>query len=157
MFPFSSVPALPPDAKRAVDAYERRILQLLDSCADHQQHDPEVFLWNARRALEAMCHLLLTVHKKKPSPAEKANKENSLDGMIKHLKNEDVLDPEHLSRFDFARAHTKLGVHIQSHEREDYAAAVADTAHVLPALLEWLYTDSIAAPYLSRRPACQHE
>ena len=47
-----------------------------------------------------MCHLLLTVHKKKPSPAEKATKENSLDGMIRHLKSalRDLVDVDALLR-----------------------------------------------------------
>lgn len=151
MFFRTSPPSLPHDAQRAVRDYEQRIRELLESCADHQRHDPEVFLWNARRALEAMCHLLLTVHRTKPSRVEKATNETSLDGMIRQLKHEGVLDREQGPRFDLARSHTNLGVHIQQPEREDYAAAVADTAHILPGLLEWLYEDSIATPYLRGR------
>lgn len=98
-----------------------------------------------------MCHLLLTVQRKSPSRAQKASNETSLDGMIQQLKKADVLDREQGPRFDLARSHTNLGVHIQQPEREDYAAAVGDTAHVLPGLLEWLYDESIARPYLRDR------
>jgi hypothetical protein len=120
----------------------------LVSCADHQQHDPEVFLWNARRALEAVCHLLITVHTKSPSSASGSSKEHSLDAMIQRLRKENVFGPQQGTRFDMARQHTNLGVHIQHHDKDDYSAAVEDTAHVLPGLLEWLYEESIAKSHL---------
>ncbi len=142
----------PPDpVVAAVRDYELRLVELLVSCADHQRHDPEVFLWNARRSLEAICHLLLTVHQQEPSRAAKNRDEASLDGMVTRLKKAGVLDREQAPRFDLARTHTNLGVHIQQPEREDYAAPVSDTAHVLPGILDWLYDESIAQSYLKLR------
>lgn len=152
--------SLPPEAQASVRQYELRVIELLESCADHQRHDPEVFLWNARRALEAICHLLITVHKKQTSRAEQAGKESkeskesresSLDGMIKKLQGFGVLDREQFPRFEMARMLTNLGVHVQKPEREDYPAAVADVAHVLAGIVDWLYTGSPAASLLQRR------
>lgn len=107
-------------------------------------------MWNARRALEAVCHLLITVQAKSPSSASGSSKEHSLDAMIQRLKKENVLGPQQGTRFEMARQHTNLGVHIQHHDKADYSTAVEDTAHVLPGLLEWLYEESIAKSHLGR-------
>lgn len=153
----SRTSSLSDEALAAVRGYESRIQELLDSCADHQRHDPEVFLWNARRALEAMCHLLITVQSKSPSSASGTSKDHSLDSMIQRLKKENVLDREQAPRFELARSHTNLGVHIQQSYREDYSAAVDDTAHVLPGLIDWLYAESIARPHLGTIARLPHQ
>jgi hypothetical protein len=140
------------DPREAIRAYEGRIRDLLEWCAEHQQHNPEVFLWNARRALEAICHLLLTVHHDKPSRVDKSGSERSLDSMIKELEKAGLVDRVQAPRFEMARSHTNLGVHIQQPEKENYSAPVRSTAHVLPELLEWLYFQSAAKPHLGPYP-----
>lgn len=137
-------------ARAAMDAYVERLDELLRSCAEHQRHDPEVFLWNARRALEAMCHILLTAHAELNKGKKPELDERSLDQMIKELVRAGVLDDQPETRFDAVRKHTNLGVHIRQPSREDYPAAVADVAHILPGLVDWLFGESLAAPFLTR-------
>lgn len=137
-------------SRQAMDAYVERLDELLLSCAENQRHDPEVFLWNARRALEAMCHVLLTAHAELNKGKKPEIDERSLDQMIKELVRAGVLDDQPETRFDAVRKHTNLGVHIRQPAREDYPAAVADVAHILPGLVDWLFGESVAAPFLTR-------
>ena len=143
---------LPHDAQRAVKAYADRLLELVRSCADHQRADPEVFLWNARRALETICHILHTVDERKPSRTDRGHSDRSLDQALQQLQQRLVLDEQQVTRLHAIRRHTNLGVHIRRPEREDYPTAVADLRHMLPAAIEWLLRDSAAASALGARP-----
>jgi hypothetical protein len=132
----------------AMAAYSHRLGELLDQCARHQIDDPEAFLWNARRALEVLCHLLLSAHRDRTSRSNEGGKEWTLMGIVETLHKEGVLPAQQRIRFNAAREHANLGVHIRKPEREDYRAARDDLAHLLPALVRWVYTESKASPFL---------
>lgn len=138
---------LKPTTLDAVHAYARRLAELLVSCAEHQQHDPEVFLWNARRAMEAICHLLLTVKFDQPS-VRLTGRDGNLDAMINELRKQGIVDEQQESRFGLLREHTNLGVHIRKPEKEDYPAAVSDVADLLPKAVTWLCEESLAGPFI---------
>lgn len=135
-----------------MQGYADRIVELLDSCADQQRHDPAGFLWNGRRALEAMCHLLLTAHAEKSGTQKPIPDGRSLDEMVQLLVKLGIIDAEQNNRFDYARRHANLGVHIRTPERETFPAAVLDMSHVLPELTDWLFDESIAAEFVARPP-----
>ncbi|NOY27943.1 MAG: hypothetical protein GXP62_18925 [Oligoflexia bacterium] len=142
---------LPPDVQSALNAYTSRLTELVAACARTQRTDPEAFLWNARRALEAMCLTLLTAHHRKVARRQTdARGRHGLYSLIGELQQQGLLHPEDLIRFNAAREHSNLGVHIRQPEREDYCKACDDLAHLLPVLVDWLFKDSVAADYLVR-------
>lgn len=149
----TSAPPLADEARRAVADYTERLSELLESCAVHQDADPEVFLWNARRALEAICLILMTAYRGKVARLtdERAG-DGALYSLIKELTQRGVLSREDNTRFNMARSHSNLGVHIRQPEREDYRKARDDLGHMLPGLVDWLFEESVAAAHLARDP-----
>ena len=142
-----STHVLPDEAQRALNAYAERLRELVASCAANQRLEPEVFLWNSRRALETVCHILLTVHHGRPSRTE-AGRQETLDGTINQLFHAKLLKEEDKNRLHNIRTQSNLGVHVRSPDREDYPAAVSDLSHGLSQVVYWLVRDSRAAPYL---------
>lgn len=140
---------LPPDVHHAVQDYAARLIELLAACVEAQPVDPELFLWNARRCMETTCHILLSAHERQVSRGDKARRELSLDGMISHLVNREVINTQWATSFKAVREHTNLGVHVRCPEREEYSAALANVRTMLPLIIQWLTHDSVAGPHLS--------
>lgn len=126
------------DPREAIEQYAQRLRELLEHCdrALRERHY-EAFLWNARRALEAICRLLITNKKMEVSRGEQP-----LQQLIQLLRAEKVLDEQQGNRFETVQKHSNLGVHIRNPERENYKAAVKDLQHLLPELVTWLVTES---------------
>lgn len=139
------------DAQHAVDAYTVRLCEFLTSCAANQRRSPEVFLWNARRVLETLCHILVTVGQNAPSRSEANRQDRTLEQVITMLHQEDYLDDEQVTRLHSIRRYANLGVHVRRPERENYPAAVGDLSQILPAAVTWLVLESRAAPFIHER------
>lgn len=143
-------PPLDPEVERAVRLYAERVEELVAKCAATQHRDPEAFLWNGRRVLEAACHLTLTVKRGNVSRVSSAAGDGSLSNLIQELFKAGAIDTQDRTRLTAAREQSNLGVHIRQPERENYEKACEDLAHLLPGIIDWLYDESPAGPYLVR-------
>lgn len=145
-----SSPPLPTEVEKAVQGYAQRVEELVAKCAATQHRDPEAFLWNGRRVLEASCHLALTAKRGAVSRVSSAAGDGSLSNLIQELFKAGAIDVQDRTRLNTAREQSNLGVHICKPERENYQKACEDLAHHLPGIIDWLYDESPAAPYLVR-------
>ncbi len=147
----ASLPRLKPEVQAGVANYVVRLGELMGLCADYVEVDPEIFLWNARRVLEVLCHILYSVHEDRISrtDGESGNMQARLAGLSKR----DLIDDQYHTSLDSMRRHTNLGVHIRSPQREDYPLARKHVREQLPDVVEWLFRTSKAAHYITRPDA----
>ena len=150
------MPPPPPDSipKAAVDdlqAYTRRLVELLQICAEVRGYDGEAFLWNTRRSLEIICQVLLVVHHRKAwSESAGTLKEDSLAHLMDQLRRLGVLGREQSVLAEFAKNYGNLAVHVSGPRSPDLDASVKSVGPSLAALVRWLFEESIAASYLKR-------
>ncbi|MCK6520334.1 formylglycine-generating enzyme family protein [Myxococcota bacterium] len=143
------------DPQQAIERYSDRLEELLALCERAlQTGDQEAFLWNARRALEALCRLLITVKENKVTRDSK-DLQRDLSGLIQHLKNLNIINDPVEKQLDLARSQTNLGVHIRQPEPEDYTAAIKDVRHLLPQLVIWAMESSPDHERLFKRQILQ--
>lgn len=145
----SGVPKrLKPEVAEAVTNYAVRLGELVDRCAEESRRDPETFLWNARRVLEVICHILQSVHKDEVSRDE--GEAGNLEKRIQELRRAGLVERELATSLNAIRDYTNQGVHIRGPEKENYPLARKHVREQLPDVVDWLFDLSRAAHYLER-------
>ncbi len=131
----------PPDPKlvEGLAGYTERLYALLRACLRYQRSDPEAFLWNARRALEVICLLALSAHRR---TVWQAGPSDGLAALLEQVKREKLVDSTNMNRLEMLRNHSNLGVHIRGPEQEDFSEACRDFQHLLPKVVLWLFRES---------------
>ena len=131
----------PPDPKlvEGLAAYTERLYALLQACVRYQRDDPDAFLWNARRALEVICLLALSAHKR---TVWRAGPADGLGALLDQVKREKLVDSTNMNRLELLRNHSNLGVHIRGPDQEDFSDACSDFQHMLPKVVIWLFRES---------------
>jgi hypothetical protein len=127
------------DPREAIERYTQRLEELLKHCNFALDANAlDAFLWNARRALEVICRLLLTASEKRVSRGTQG-----LDELLNDLKRAKLLDEKTAAHCATIQNYSNLGVHIRGPEREHYREA-ADLARIaLPAVVRYVIDASI--------------
>ncbi len=133
--------------QRAVDRYARELLDSVRGCAGVLDRFPAPFLASARRAMEGMAHLVLTVLRGQEHlrGAAADTSETLLRELRKHPKD---IGRTHIHRWELLQKQGNLGAHAQAMEPIDYDEAVFDVAMALPREIGWLVSRSVVAPHL---------
>lgn len=139
---------LKPEVAEAVTNYAVRLGELVERCAEESRRDPETFLWNARRVLEVICHILQSVHKDEVSRDE--GEAGNLEKRIQELRRAGLVERELATSLNAIRDYTNQGVHIRGPEKENYPLARKHVREQLPDVVDWLFDESRAAPFLER-------
>lgn len=158
------VEMLPVEVREAVDGYTARLAECIKNCAGLLRQDPEEFLWNARRAAEAICLLLLTVRDRKiaDNPWDEGGHGRrgghpSLDGIVTDLASTGTIDREIRIALDTLRSNTNPGVHLSGPVKPEYIHLTTTVRASLPVLVGWLYADSPASPFLKLCPPLRED
>jgi hypothetical protein len=127
------------DPQRAIELYTQRLEELLKHCNHALDANAlDAFLWNARRALEVICRLLLTASEKRVSRGTQG-----LEELLGDLKRAKLLDDVTALNCATIQNYTNLGVHIRGPERESYRQAADQTRIALPAVVRYVIDASI--------------
>jgi hypothetical protein len=127
------------DPQLAIEQFTRRLEELLKQCNHALDAGAlDAFLWNARRALEVICRLLLTASEKRVSRGTQG-----LEELLNDLKRAKLLDDVTALNCATIQNYTNLGVHIRGPERESYRQAADQTRIALPAVIRYVIDASI--------------
>jgi len=169
-----SIPPLPPDAQQALDGYTEQLTELVDACSAALKHDQEFFLWNARRADEVVCLILLTVHERSPVTSDPDGKDGlqtleALYQRVSQARREEDRDPptspttpgdkktrrpklvgqDFLNLIDQIRKNSNPGVHVRAPHRVKLDHLLDNVDRALAHLVRWLFRESDARHYLT--------
>ncbi len=132
--------------KSTIRAYGERVEQFLEYCVTYQRHDPDVFLWNARRIAEASCKIVLLAVTGRVDP----NPEAKLESLISEARAKGGLDDVEFTALKNIQGSSNHGVHVRTHDPEKYLKLVGFVRQPLADLVSWLYTRSPAHLWLTR-------
>lgn len=132
--------------KSTIRAYGERVEQFLEYCVTYQRHDPDVFLWNARRIAEASCKIVLLAVTGRVDP----NPEAKLESLISEARAKGGLDDVEFTALKNIQGSSNHGVHVRTHDPEKYLKLVGFVKQPLADLVSWLYTRSAAHLWLTR-------
>lgn len=127
------------DPQKAIELFTQRLEDLLKQCNHALDANAlDAFLWNARRALEVICRLLITASEKRVSRGT-----HSLEDLLNELKRGRLLDDKTTAHCATIQSYSNLGVHVRGPEREHYREAAEMTRIALPAVVRYLIQASI--------------
>ena len=137
----SETPAIP-DGDR-IDHYFEVLAYCLGQCADHRDDGHDVFLWNARRASEAIIYALAegTAVAAQISGQAKDRKPIDHADLIVQLRRQNRLHPTHAQYLEIIRAAGNLGAHAQPEKIVD-AVTLTGCVNAIPMVVDWLFDSS---------------
>jgi formylglycine-generating enzyme required for sulfatase activity len=136
-----------------LQGYTRRLAGFLDQCVQHQQHDPEAFLWNARRSTEALCLILLSRHDGATVENGGPGGERGLDALLRQVETTGALSDRAVARlFETIERGSHPGVHVRGPAPDAVGLLIHAVDRSLADAVTWVYTEGPAADVLQRIP-----
>ena len=116
----------------------------LEQCADHRDDGHDIFLWNARRASEAVIYALAEGTTLAAQIRGQAKDRRPVDhaDLIVQLRRQERLHTPTAQFLEIIRAAGNLGAHTQSVENVVDATTLDGCVQAIPQVVDWLYRHS---------------